>query len=72
MRGVVPSAVTRGAAALSKSVRPKKAPAVSASMVGVTSAATPQPKTLKMRRPRSIMKRVTVPVALEKAPMNSE
>ena len=48
------------------------APPVSAIIVGVTSAATPQPKSLKMRWLISIMVRVTAPVADEKVPMNSE
>ena len=50
----------------------RSTPPEKASIAGVTSAATPQPKTLKIRRPSSIMKRVTEPVAVEKAPMNSE
>lgn len=45
---------------------------MNAIMVGVTRAATPHPNILKIRRPMSIIARVMVPVAVEKAPMNSE
>ena len=48
------------------------APPVSAIIVGVTSAAMPQPKSLKIRCEISIIVRVTAPVADEKVPMNSE
>ena len=48
------------------------APPVSAIIVGVTSAAMPQPNTLKIRCEISIMVNVTAPVADENVPMNSE
>ena len=42
------------------------------STVGVMRAATPQPYFLKMVLDRSIMTKVTVPVADEKSPMKEE
>lgn len=40
--------------------------------VGVMRAATPQPYFLKMVLERSIMRKVTAPVAEEKSPMKDE
>ena len=72
MSGVVPSAATSGETEPPKRMSEKKMEPVMKRSEGVTSAAKPQPKTLKMRRPSSIMKSVTAPVHEENVPMNSE
>lgn len=55
-----------------KATHPKKMEPVARSTAGVTRAATPQPKNLKMRCPTSIITSVVAPVAEENCPMNSE
>ena len=65
--GVTPSHAVRGASCWLKRRSPKKSPPVHAMTEGVTRAAKPQPRVLKIQRPRSIMKSVTEPVAALKA-----
>ena len=64
--------VRTGVKAPGKSEREKKAMPVVSKVMGVIKAATPQPKRLKMTRPRSMRQSVTMPVPVEKLPMKAE
>lgn len=72
MSGVVPREAIIGSSASLKRMSEKKMEPVTRMEIGVTSAATPQPNFSKMVRPRSIMPRVTAPVAEENWPMKAE
>lgn len=68
MRGVVPKKDRRGAKVFSKRIREKNPAPVRARTVGVTRAAVVHPNFWKMKRPRIIITRVMVPVAVLKLP----
>lgn len=68
MSGVVPKNLRSGAKVPSNKMSEKKPAPVSASTVGVTSAAVVQPNFWKMNRPKIIMTRVAEPVAVLKLP----
>mmetsp|Transcript_20086 Transcript_20086/g.59649 ORF Transcript_20086/g.59649 Transcript_20086/m.59649 type:complete len:326 (-) Transcript_20086:810-1787(-) len=70
--GVRPQPASVGARMSEPSTRAKKIRPVTSSMDGVTSAATPQPKRAKICLARIIIENVTMPVAVEKLPMNAE
>lgn len=72
IRGVVPKKDSKGANVPSNRMSEKKKAPVSASTVGVTSAAVVQPNFWKMNLPRIIITRVTLPVAVLKLPMKAE
>lgn len=71
MRGVVPTNESSGANDPSNKIREKNPAPVRASTVGVTRAAAVQPNLWKMKRPKIIMMRVMVPVAVLKLPCSS-
>lgn len=71
MRGVVPKKDRTGANVPSKRIKEKNAAPVRASTLGVTSAAVVQPNFWKMNRPRIIIMRVTLPVAVLKLPCDT-
>mmetsp|Transcript_11731 Transcript_11731/g.35746 ORF Transcript_11731/g.35746 Transcript_11731/m.35746 type:complete len:205 (+) Transcript_11731:170-784(+) len=72
INGVVPIDAMSGLTWPENKRSPKKVKPVKPSTVGVIVAATPHPNFLKMNRPIIIITKVTLPVAVEKLPMNVE
>lgn len=71
-KGVKPQVANVGANALPPNTNAKKMKPVVSNITGVMRAAVPQPNLRKMKDDTIMRQKVTIPVAVEKLPMNAE
>lgn len=72
INGVVPNFAVIGAKKAGNNVNEKNAIPVVNKVIGVINAATPHPNCLNTTLPASIINNVTIPVIVEKLPINIE